>query len=181
MRYFLWWIKITEESYSKFSGQSSKGNGRCGCSIGMGLDEPLLDPVLDIDGGVTSMMNREGSGWWFGTVSLTSGLMRPHVIMCEMVHSSHGHLQKATFNLSMNSLAYRITLITWKFIFQWDNLSNIGFITVCGLNAGHIKQILSKKDGMIYHTAYQFYNSSRASSNYGLHIYRNIGFSGTKI
>ena len=30
--------------------------------------------------------------WWWWWCSLTSGLIRPHVIMCDMLHSSHGHL-----------------------------------------------------------------------------------------
>ena len=43
-------------TYSKFSGQSSKGSVSLSGSTVMGLEEPLLELVLDMDGGVTSIM-----------------------------------------------------------------------------------------------------------------------------
>lgn len=47
---------MIEPTYLRLSGQSSKGRvSRSGSTV-MGLDEPLLELVLDIEGGVTSIM-----------------------------------------------------------------------------------------------------------------------------
>ena len=62
-----------------------------------GLDAPLLEVVLDMEGGLTSIRQRLGSWRKVGCppgllASNASGLIIPQVIMCVIVHSSQGHL-----------------------------------------------------------------------------------------
>lgn len=84
---------------------SSNGSVSLSWSTIIGLEEPLLEVVLDIDGGLTSIRYRLGS-WrkliWleFSVASNASGLMIPHVIMCVIVHSSQGHLKCNQMTLS---------------------------------------------------------------------------------
>lgn len=53
---------VKVKTYSKSSGQSSNGRTSLSGSIAMGLDDPdVLDPVEDMEGGVMSILNRDGS------------------------------------------------------------------------------------------------------------------------